>query len=140
MRRRVNMIPFTVTIPDDERDSDLADKLKDEWPGILNWMIAGCLYWQALGGLQPPEAVVKATDAYFAGEDGPWLREPARTRRRSLPEANGARAPVIACLIWQLTKAAPGSRRATVRASLSMIGWLATDFSARRQGRARLTR
>jgi putative DNA primase/helicase len=77
MRRRVNMIPFTVTIPDDERDSDLADKLKDEWPGILNWMIAGCLYWQALGGLAPPEAVVRATDAYFAGEDGysDWIAD-----------------------------------------------------------------
>ena len=33
MRRRVNMIPFAVTIPEDERDTQFADKLKDEWPG-----------------------------------------------------------------------------------------------------------
>lgn len=32
-------------------------------------MIDGCLDWQKKG-LAPPEAVTKATDAYFAGEDG----------------------------------------------------------------------
>lgn len=68
MRRRVNMIPFLVTIPADERDPGLADKLKAERPGILQWMIDGCLDWQERG-LAPPEAVTKATDAYFAGED-----------------------------------------------------------------------
>ena len=31
-------------------------------------MIDGCLDWQERG-LAPPEAVTKATDAYFAGED-----------------------------------------------------------------------
>ena len=69
MRRRVNMIPFAVTIPDDDKDTQLTAKLKDEWPGILQWMIDGCLAWQERG-LAPPEAVTKATDAYFAGEDG----------------------------------------------------------------------
>ena len=69
MRRRVNMIPFVVTIPDDERDPNLADKLKGEWPGILKCMVEGCLDWQERG-LAQPEAVIKATDAYFASEDG----------------------------------------------------------------------
>jgi putative DNA primase/helicase len=68
MRRRVNLIPFTVTIPEDERDPQLVEKLKAEWQGILQWMIDGCLDWQERG-LAPPEAVTKATDAYFAGED-----------------------------------------------------------------------
>ena len=68
MRRRVNLIPFTVTIPEDERDPQLAEKLKAEWPGVLAWMIDGCLDWQERG-LAPPEAVTNATDAYFAGED-----------------------------------------------------------------------
>ena len=49
MRRRVNMIPFAVTIPEDERDPHLAEKLKAEWPGILQWMIDGCLDWQEHG-------------------------------------------------------------------------------------------
>jgi putative DNA primase/helicase len=76
MRRRVNMIPFFVVIPDDERDPNLVAKLKAEWAGILQWMIDGCLDWQE-HGLAPPEAVTNATDAYFAGEDGyaDWIAD-----------------------------------------------------------------
>jgi putative DNA primase/helicase len=76
MRRRVNMIPFTVTIPQTERDPQLAEKLKAEWPGILQWMIVGCLDWQRRG-LEPPDAVTKATDAYFRDQDSLsfWLEE-----------------------------------------------------------------
>jgi hypothetical protein len=33
MRRRLHLIPFTVTIPEAERDPLLAEKLKAEWPG-----------------------------------------------------------------------------------------------------------
>src|SRR5262249_30890932 len=32
IRRRVHLIPFTVTIPRGERDPDLAQKLRTEWP------------------------------------------------------------------------------------------------------------
>jgi len=41
MRRRLHMIPFSVTIPRAERDPDLPEKLRDEWPGILGWAIEG---------------------------------------------------------------------------------------------------
>lgn len=68
IRRRMNLIPFSVTIPEDERDPDLAKKLQAEWPGILSWMLAGCAEWQRIG-LQPPEAVKIATEAYLANED-----------------------------------------------------------------------
>src|SRR5205823_6120201 len=34
IRRRINLIPITVTIPPAERDKDLSEKLKAEWPGI----------------------------------------------------------------------------------------------------------
>ena len=76
MRRRLNLIPFNVTIPADERDEHLAEKLKAEWPGILAWMIQGCLDWQR-GGLCPPEAVLKATSDYLESEDavGRWLAD-----------------------------------------------------------------
>ena len=37
------MIPFAVTIPKDDRDTHFADKLRHEWPGVLQWMIDGCL-------------------------------------------------------------------------------------------------
>ena len=68
IRRRFHLIPFAVTIPAEERDVELAEKLKAEWPGILAWMIEGCLEWQK-NGLRPPKAVREATDAYMAVED-----------------------------------------------------------------------
>ena len=68
IRRRFHLIPFAVTIPPEERDGDLAEKLQAEWPGILAWMIAGALEWQA-GGLRPPQAVRDATEDYLAAED-----------------------------------------------------------------------
>ena len=68
IRRRLHLIPFTVTIPPDERDHQLPDKLKQEWPAILRWAIDGCLIWQR-DGLKPPRAVLDATASYLAGED-----------------------------------------------------------------------
>ena len=74
MRRRFHLIPFAVTIPEDERDQKLADKLKEEWPGILSWAIEGCRHWQRLG-LQAPSVVRDATAQYLEGEDSvsAWL-------------------------------------------------------------------
>ena len=68
IRRRVNLLPFTVTIPQTERDKELTSKLRAEAPGILAWMIKGCLEWQGIG-LAPPEVVIKATNAYLEDED-----------------------------------------------------------------------
>ncbi len=66
--RRVRLIPFTVTIPEDERDPDLPRRLLDELPGILAWAIDGCLAWQE-HGLETPAAVVDATADYRAEMD-----------------------------------------------------------------------
>ena len=76
IRRRFHLIPFAVTIPPEERDGELTEKLKDEWPGILTWLIEGCLKWQA-EGLRPPTAVLDATEAYLSAEDSltAWLEE-----------------------------------------------------------------
>lgn len=71
-RRRFNIVPFTVKPSSPDRD--LEEKLKREWPGILRWMIDGCLEWQEQG-LRPPESVRAATAAYFSEQDliGQWL-------------------------------------------------------------------
>src|SRR6185437_3735008 len=35
IRRRMHLIPFTVTIPPAERDETLPERLREEWPGIM---------------------------------------------------------------------------------------------------------
>ncbi|NCB32169.1 MAG: hypothetical protein EOM66_12285 [Clostridia bacterium] len=76
MRRRFHLIPFTVTIPKEERDPALPEKLRAEWPGILKWAVRGCLEWQRQG-LNPPPAVVDATAEYLEAEDSYslWMTE-----------------------------------------------------------------
>ncbi len=76
MRRRLHLVPFTVTIPPEERDPDLPEKLKVEWPAILRWFIDGCLEWQRQG-LNPPEVVRQATRDYLDSEDAVslWIEE-----------------------------------------------------------------
>ena len=76
IRRRFHLVPFTVTIPPDERDETLTERLKEEWPGILSWMIEGCQDWLEQG-LAPPEIVEAATAAYLEAEDAvtAWLEE-----------------------------------------------------------------
>ena len=61
--RRIKLIPFTVTIPEEERDKQLAAKLRQELPGILAWALRGCLEWQQMG-LGEPEEVRHATAEY----------------------------------------------------------------------------
>jgi putative DNA primase/helicase len=83
MRRRFNLVPFTVTIPVLERDAELTEKLQAEWPGILQWAIDGCLAWQR-EGLNAPAIVRDATADYFTAEDalGNWLEECCTTGRQ----------------------------------------------------------
>jgi hypothetical protein len=87
IRRRFNLVPFTVTIPPAERDPGLAEKLKEEWPGILAWAIEGCLEWQRIG-LVPPSAVTEATENYLTEEDavGRFISECCERRSQALAE------------------------------------------------------
>jgi putative DNA primase/helicase len=76
MKRRVHLVPFTVTIPYEKRDKRLAAKLLQERDGILKWMAEGCREWQRIG-LAPPKAVLDATEEYFQEEDsiGQFINE-----------------------------------------------------------------
>lgn len=90
MRRRMHLIPFTVTIPPEKRDGRLTEKLLAERDGILAWAVAGCLAWQR-EGLNPPACVQAATDEYFEAEDavGQWIDERcllANTHREGVSE------------------------------------------------------
>ena len=74
MKRRFNLIPF-VNKPK-VKNLQLEEELKAEWPGILRWMIDGCLDWQA-HGLVRPDSVSASTNEYFSEQDlmTQWLDE-----------------------------------------------------------------
>jgi len=76
MRRRLHLIPFTITVPPEKRDKQLQTKLLAEANGIFSWGVEGCLAWQR-EGLQQPQSVLNATDEYFEDEDaiGQWMGE-----------------------------------------------------------------
>jgi putative DNA primase/helicase len=76
IRRRFHLVPFNVTLPEAERDPDLAEKLRAEWPGILQWAIDGCISWYR-DGLNPPAIVTAATAEYLANEDhvARWIED-----------------------------------------------------------------
>ncbi|MDP7629997.1 MAG: phage/plasmid primase, P4 family [SAR324 cluster bacterium] len=77
MKRRLNLVPFTC-VPK-VVDQQLPEKLKAEYPQILQWMIEGCRQWQEVG-LNPPEKVRVATEEYFTEEDtlGRWINDNCR--------------------------------------------------------------
>jgi putative DNA primase/helicase len=65
---RLRLVPFNVRIPDGDIDPYLAAKLRAEAPGILAWMVQGCLGWQREGLTYPPE-VRAAVQSYRADMD-----------------------------------------------------------------------
>jgi putative DNA primase/helicase len=80
--RRLLLVPFLVTFwnPDDpaeqekglpvhlKQDKELPAKLLAERPGVLAWIVRGCLEWQRQG-LRVPHGVTAATKAYRQAED-----------------------------------------------------------------------
>lgn len=76
IKRRMHLIPFTVTIPAEKRDARLSDRLRAEAGGILAWAIDGCIEWQR-DGLRPPQSVQAATAEYLEQEDqfANWITE-----------------------------------------------------------------
>jgi putative DNA primase/helicase len=72
---RILLIPFNVRFIDEPKgqnerkaDHDLLNRLKAEAPGIMAWLVRGCLLWQR-EGLAPPEIVKAATREYQKEED-----------------------------------------------------------------------
>lgn len=74
MRRRIDLLEWSGSIPDEDRVLDLPIKLQQEYPAILAWMVQGALMWQEQG-LGRPRSITDATDEYLTGEDtlGAWI-------------------------------------------------------------------
>ncbi len=95
--RRIVLLPFTTIIPPEARDKELPEKLRAEYPGILNWLIRGCIDWQSKG-LAAPTKVSKEVEQYKSDMDlieqwldencnvGPHLESRARFAYRNFAE------------------------------------------------------
>jgi len=67
--RRVRLIPFTKQFTGKADDRRLSEKLRAEAPGILVWLVRGCLEWQRRGLDPVPECVRVATQEYKQESD-----------------------------------------------------------------------
>ncbi|MFZ7126393.1 MAG: DNA primase family protein [Desulfobacterales bacterium] len=82
--QRTILVPFNISFVDldpknpnppahhRQRNKHLETELLEELPGVLAWLVSGCLLWQK-HGLKPPAAVLKATEEYNREED--WLED-----------------------------------------------------------------
>jgi len=77
MRRRFHVVPFEAEVTPEARVRDMAEMLREEWPGILSWAIGGCLDYIKRDGLDPPEKVLAATAHYLQSQDvlHEWLED-----------------------------------------------------------------
>jgi putative DNA primase/helicase len=73
-RRRLHLVPFDRK--PERPDPQLKDRLKDEYPQILQWAIEGAEWWYR-EGLAVPEIITDATQEYFREEDliGIWVED-----------------------------------------------------------------
>lgn len=67
--RRVRLVPFLRQFMGEDDDKQLGEKLKAEAPGILNWLVKGCIEWQKRGLSPIPDAVSGATTEYQQESD-----------------------------------------------------------------------
>ena len=75
--RRMRVIPFDVTIPQERRDPEMSDKFRAEMSGILNWMLEGLRKYRELGYLPVSKRVHHATEQYRENMDilAPFIRD-----------------------------------------------------------------
>lgn len=66
--RRLLTIPFNAQISEEDKDRNLPEKLRQEYKGILVWLVSGCLMWLKQG-LPKPREVEAATTEYKSEED-----------------------------------------------------------------------
>lgn len=118
--RRIRVLPFISVVPEGKVDYGLPEQLRLELPGILNWALAGCLAWQR-EGLEPPDVVRAATEAWRHGADhvSRYLRE------RTVPETGarvGAAELVADFAAWCTAAGEQPVSPATFKARLTALG------------------
>lgn len=67
--RRLDLVPFDATIPAERRVKDYVGQLREEWPGVLNWALAGLRDYLAIESLGAPGRVAVAGEDYRQEEN-----------------------------------------------------------------------
>lgn len=85
IRSRVVLVPFSVTVPAEQRDTTLPEQLRNEAPAILRWCIDGAVEWMERG-LDVPATITAASKRYFDEEDtvGQFLADETTADPQSL--------------------------------------------------------
>lgn len=88
--RRIRVIPFDVVVPDEQKDETLPERLELAADAVLTWLVEGWFQYEDMRGMNEPETVLRATDAYQTESDalkrfiesecetGPYIHVPAR--------------------------------------------------------------
>ncbi|MFE7777613.1 phage/plasmid primase, P4 family [Streptomyces sp. NPDC057445] len=122
--RRIRLIPFERIVPDERKIDNLAlDLVRDEGPGILQWLIEGARrYLETRDPLDGPDRVRLATTAYANTEDhiGRFLAECCTRDTESQPDLRVEQGLLYAeYTSW--CSASEGIRPATARAFATRV-------------------
>ncbi|UQU67343.1 phage/plasmid primase, P4 family [Couchioplanes caeruleus] len=66
--RRIRVLPFNRVVPPQRQDKKLGERLAQDAPAVLAWIIAGAAAYHQ-GGLREPASVSSATEAYARDQD-----------------------------------------------------------------------
>ncbi|TAL87557.1 MAG: hypothetical protein EPN74_00660 [Rhodanobacter sp.] len=75
--RRIVLVPWNVTIPPEQQDRRLVERLEAELPGILNWALKGLTEYLSQGLIHLPGAIATANSEYRRDSDivGLWMED-----------------------------------------------------------------
>ena len=59
--RRIDIVEFKNTITGPKRTNYIEEEYREEWSGILNWMLEGAREYITLNGFNPPQSIQDAT-------------------------------------------------------------------------------
>ncbi|GAA2341915.1 hypothetical protein GCM10010170_025730 [Dactylosporangium salmoneum] len=66
--RRLRLVPFSQSVPEDRQDPHLPERLQEEAPAVLAWVVQGAVAYLR-EGIGEPDAVRAATAAYAREQD-----------------------------------------------------------------------
>lgn len=67
--RRIRVVPFDVVVSEAQRDQTLPERLELSADAILTWAVEGWFDYEDNGGMNEPDTVRRATDAYQTESD-----------------------------------------------------------------------